>query len=99
MRAKAATKKKANKTRAESRSKGVIKARRVVVASPEEVSRAIREVNKEFCKDGDDFGPYPIRRNPEPPREETAKKLAARKALTIRAFKMAYENHHRRRAS
>lgn len=99
MAAKTTTKKKANKVRAISCSKEPSKAPRVCVASPEEVSKAIREVNREFCKDGDDFGPYPIRRNPEPPREETAKKLAARKALTLRAFKMAYENHHRRRAS
>ena len=31
--------------------------------------------------------------------EEREKRLAARKALTLKAFKMAYENHHRRKAS
>ena len=36
--------------------------------------------------------------NPET-REEREKRLAARKALTLRAFEMAYENNHRRKAS
>ncbi|MBA3243074.1 MAG: hypothetical protein H0T60_17780 [Acidobacteria bacterium] len=64
------------------------------------VAFTIKELNKDSFKDGDDFlGPYPIRRNPAPPPEETEKKLAARKALTLRAFQMAYENHHRRKAS
>lgn len=36
--------------------------------------------------------------NPET-KEEREKRLAARKALTLKAFRMAYENHHRRKAS
>jgi len=40
--------------------------------------------------------PYHI--NPET-REEREKRLAARKALTLKAFEIAYENHHRRKAS
>ena len=31
--------------------------------------------------------------------EEREKRLAKRKALTLRAFQIAYENHHRRKAS
>jgi hypothetical protein len=31
--------------------------------------------------------------------EEREKRLAARKALTLKAFEIAYENHHRRKAS
>lgn len=30
--------------------------------------------------------------------EEREKRLAARKALTLKAFRIAYENHHRRKA-
>ncbi|MDT7779513.1 MAG: hypothetical protein QOC99_2025 [Acidobacteriota bacterium] len=63
------------------------------------ISRSIRELNKESCKDGDDFfGPHPIRRNPEIA-EEREKRLAARKALTLKAFRIAYENNHRRHSS
>jgi len=36
--------------------------------------------------------------NPET-REEREKRLAERKALTLRAFEIAYENSHRRKAS
>jgi hypothetical protein len=36
--------------------------------------------------------------NPET-REEREKRLAARKALTLKAFEIAYENNHRRKAS
>ena len=40
----------------------------------------------------------PYRINPETD-EERAKRLAARKALTLEAARIAYENHHRRKAS
>lgn len=40
----------------------------------------------------------PYRINPETD-EEREKRLAARKALTLKAFEMAYKNHHRRKAS
>ncbi|MDT5062401.1 MAG: hypothetical protein QOH63_2860 [Acidobacteriota bacterium] len=40
--------------------------------------------------------PYHI--NPET-NEEREKRLAARKALTLKAARIAYENHHRRKAS
>jgi hypothetical protein len=40
----------------------------------------------------------PYRINPETT-EERVKRLAARKALTLKAFEMAYENHRRRKAS
>ena len=32
-------------------------------------------------------------------KEEREKRLAAIKALTLKAFRMAYENHHRRQSS
>ena len=40
----------------------------------------------------------PYRLNPET-EEEREKRLAARKALTLKAARIAYENHHRRKAS
>ncbi|HKS27653.1 MAG TPA: hypothetical protein VJS44_07530 [Pyrinomonadaceae bacterium] len=40
----------------------------------------------------------PYRINPES-EEERAKRLAARKALTLKAARIAYENHHGRKAS
>lgn len=40
----------------------------------------------------------PYRINPETD-EEREKRLAARKALTLKAARIAYENHHRRKAS
>ncbi len=40
----------------------------------------------------------PYRINPETD-EEREKRLAARKALTLEAARIAYENHHRRKAS
>jgi hypothetical protein len=40
--------------------------------------------------------PYHI--NPET-KEEREKRLAARKALTLKAARIAYENHHQRKAS
>ena len=43
------------------------------------------------------YGP-PVHPNPET-KEEREKRLAARKALTLRAFKTTYENRHRRKAS
>jgi hypothetical protein len=43
-----------------------------------------------------DKKPYYL--NPET-KEEREKRLAARKALTLKAFRMAYENHHRRKSS
>jgi hypothetical protein len=93
------TVKKSNKKAAViSRSKSTKRAARVRVLKPEEVSRVLKEVNKDSLKDGDDFGPYPIRRNPERA-EEGEKRLAARKALTLKAFRIAYENYHRRNGS
>jgi hypothetical protein len=41
--------------------------------------------------------PRPVRINPES-KEKREKRLAARKARTLRAFQMAYEDHHRRKA-
>ena len=32
-------------------------------------------------------------------KEDREKRLAARKALTLKTFRMAYENHHRRQSS
>lgn len=43
------------------------------------------------------YGP-PVHLNPET-KEEREKRLAARKALTLRAFQTTYENRHRRKAS
>lgn len=40
----------------------------------------------------------PQRINPETD-EQREKRLAARKALTLKAARIAYENHHRRKAS
>jgi hypothetical protein len=40
----------------------------------------------------------PLYKNPES-KEEREKRLKKREALTLRVFKMAYENHHRRKAS
>jgi len=48
---------------------------------------------------GDELHPYRMRRNPEPSPEAEAKRLARRKALTLRAFQTTYDNHHRRKAS
>lgn len=42
--------------------------------------------------------PKPVRLNPES-EEEREKRLAKRKALTLRIFQAAYENHHKRKAS
>ena len=47
---------------------------------------------------GQEFHPGPVRINPES-KEKREKRLAARKARTLRAFQMAYEDHHRRKAS
>ena len=47
---------------------------------------------------GKEFQPGPVRVNPES-KEKREKRLAARKARTLRAFQMAYEDHHRRKAS
>lgn len=38
------------------------------------------------------------RKNPET-EEERNKRLAKREALTLKAFKIAYDNHHRRKSS
>jgi len=40
----------------------------------------------------------PYQLNPEST-EEREKRLAARKALTLKAFRIAYDNHHRRKPS
>lgn len=40
----------------------------------------------------------PVRINPES-KEKREKRLAARKLRTVRAFQMAYEDHHRRKDS
>lgn len=42
--------------------------------------------------------PSPHRINPET-EEDRRKRLAARKARTLRAFQITYENHHRRKVS
>jgi len=48
---------------------------------------------------GNNKGPRkPDHINPES-EEARAKRLAARKARTLRAFQITYENHHRRKAS
>lgn len=47
----------------------------------------------------DTLPPYPIRRNPEPSPEGEARRLARRKALTLKAARIAYENHHPHKAS
>lgn len=44
-----------------------------------------------------EFQPIETRRTPPLSPEEEAKRLARRKALTLRAFQTAYDNHHRRR--
>ncbi|MEK6289676.1 MAG: hypothetical protein AABO57_28505 [Acidobacteriota bacterium] len=43
---------------------------------------------------GEESHPGPVRINPES-KEKREKRLAARKARTLRAFQMAYEDHHR----
>ena len=47
---------------------------------------------------GKEFQPGPVSVNPES-KEKREKRLAARKARTLRAFQMAYEDHHRPKAS
>jgi hypothetical protein len=87
--------KKLKKTRPTSPSKPASRAARVAVLKPGKVSIA-SIANKDSFKDGDDFfGPHPIRRNPEIA-EEREKRLAARKALTLKAFRITYENHRRK---
>jgi len=49
-------------------------------------------------QNGGESHPGPVRINPES-KEKREKRLAARKARTLRAFQMAYEDHHRRKAS
>ncbi|HTG18293.1 MAG TPA: hypothetical protein VK747_23830 [Blastocatellia bacterium] len=49
-------------------------------------------------ENGEVSHPGPVRINPES-KEKREKRLAARKARTLRAFQMAYEDHHRRKAS
>lgn len=46
--------------------------------------------------DGEASQPQPRHLNPETP-EEREKRLAERKALTLRIFQSAYENHRQRR--
>jgi hypothetical protein len=43
--------------------------------------------------------PPPLQRLAGETDEEREKRLAARKALTLRAFQMTYENRHRRKTS
>ena len=40
----------------------------------------------------------PLYKNPEN-KEEREKRLKKREALTLKAFRIAYENHHQRKAS
>jgi hypothetical protein len=40
----------------------------------------------------------PLHKNPET-KEQREKRLAKREALTLKAFQIAYENHHQRKAS
>jgi hypothetical protein len=91
-------KKQSSKARGKPRNTASGKLVRVYTIGPNQLLESLKAINKP-SKDGDDLHPYPIRRNPEPPPEATRKKLEARKALTLRAFQMAYENHHRRKAS
>lgn len=86
---KKASSKKSKKVRTVSRDPGSGKNARVQVTPP---------AFGEGFKEGDDLLSCPVRRNPESA-EERERKLAARKALTLRVFRMAYENHHRRKAS
>ena len=44
---------------------------------------------------GEESVPGPVRINPES-KEKREKRLAARKARTLRAFQMAYEDHRRK---
>src|SRR4051812_15000937 len=99
MQSKKATKK-SKKAHPKSRNKAASGVVRLAVLKPGEGSIA-RLANNGSFKDGDDIGPYPIRRNPETDeeREKREKRLAARKALTLKAFRMAYENHHSRKSS
>jgi hypothetical protein len=94
------TTKKSKKGRPTSRNKPANGEARVIILKPGEVSIP-RLLDEDSFKDGDDFGPYPTRRNPETSeeREKREKRLAARKALTLKAFRMAYENHHSRKSS
>lgn len=55
------------------------------------------EVSPEIEFDFEEY-PHPIHPNPETP-ETREKRLSARKALTLKAFRIAYENSHRRKAS
>jgi hypothetical protein len=43
-------------------------------------------------------GEQPLYKNPEN-KEEREKRLKKREALTLKAFRIAYENHHQRKAS
>jgi len=72
-------------------------------------SRIYRTQNIDFALTGGDdttfeidsteaTHPHPVRLNPES-EEEREKRLAKRKALTLRIFQSAYENHHKRKAS
>lgn len=76
-----------------SKRNGEMPRRKLVVLEGGEIEMLDQQHNAE----GDDPHPHPTRRNPEPSPEETTKRLARRKTLTLRAFQKAYENHHSRR--
>jgi len=64
-------------------------------ATPPKNSRAARSAVKRVCEHcGAPLRPTYI---PGETPEEREKRLAARKALTLKAFQSAYENHQRRR--
>ena len=43
----------------------------------------------------DERGINPVKPNPDASPEEEAKRLARKKAITLKAFQMAYDNHQR----
>jgi hypothetical protein len=52
---------------------------------------------EDFSSNGKHYE-QPTRKNPETD-EERQKRLAKREALTLQAFKIAYDNHHPRKSS
>jgi hypothetical protein len=85
---KKATKKSSKKAHAKSRRDGKLQLTRFPGADNRMLPLYIIEANH----------PYPVYLNPESA-EEREKRLAARKARTLRIFQTAYENHHRRKDS
>ena len=69
--------------------------RRVSKPSEEKERRSLVFVRERF--NGTRYE-QPLQRNSETD-EEREERLAKREALTLQAFKIAYENHHQRKAS